>query len=229
MNFTPLHFVHSNAELANYNRSTGRFSSANELRKSVSIAVIDDEKFAPGDNLAALGYVIDQLGDIRRVQAVEKYRIVLCDLMGVGMHFDTQKQGASLIEEIRVNYPATIVVAYTGSSLGSAPAKAAKYVADLVIKKDIDTSEWKETLDDLSRQSVDPYYVWSRIRTRLIMNDVDTKAVLIMEDAYVKGVLSKDASASALKKAVAGLNLGPDVRAIVQNLAASALFSVIAG
>lgn len=229
MSWKPLNILHSNADLANYNRSSGRFSSATELRKSVPIAVIDDENFSPSDRLAALGYRIDQLGDIRKISDVSEYSIVLCDLMGVGKFFDHQKQGASLIEEIRVHYPSIIVVAYSGSSLGSIPAKSARDKADLVLKKDIDTAEWKETLDDLARKAVDPYFAWSRIRERLIITDVDTKKIMIMEDAYVSSILKNDGSARRLTSVVSSMNLSSDIRAVVQGLVTSVVFKIMTG
>jgi hypothetical protein len=225
----PIGLFHSNIELANHLQRGSKFNNVSTLRSSVPIAVIDDEKFAPEDNLRNSGYKIVQLGDIKRIDDVREYSIVLCDLMGVGRYFDDQSQGASIIQEIRNRYPTIVVVAYTGASLGSAPARAAKQSADKVIKKDLDMSEWKDTLDELAKRAVNPHFVWARTRERMVQADVDTKTILILEDAYVRSVLSGDKTAGLLSKVTSGATIGADARSIVQNLIASAIFKLIVG
>ncbi len=227
MQWTPVGFFKTNADLRNF-RQRHRVSIA-DLRGAVPIAVIDDEPFAAETNLRTHGYNITQIGDIKRVDEVEKYRIVLCDLMGVGRHFDKTKQGASLITEIRLAYPATIVVAYSGSSLNSVPARSAKENADLTLKKDEDISEWRRVLDDLIHKASDPYFLWQRTRLQLTTMELDTLTILQLENAYVRSVLSGDAEGKEFGSSARKLSLSSDTRAIVQGLISSAIFKVMVG
>ena len=58
--------------------------SAIARRKLVPIAVIDDETFAPAQNLENNGYVIEIIGDLKSISQILEYNIILCDLQGVG-------------------------------------------------------------------------------------------------------------------------------------------------
>lgn len=227
MQWSPIGFYKTNADLRNFRKRQG--ISVVDLRKTVPIAVIDDEPFAAETNLRSHGYSITQIGDIKRIDEVEKYRIVLCDLMGVGRHFDPSKQGASLIQEIRLAYPATIVIAYSGSSLNSIPARSAKDNADLTLKKDEDISEWRRVLDDLIQKAADPYFLWQRTRLQLVAMELDTRTILSLEDAYVRSVLNGDKEGKAFGTSVGKAELTSDARAVVQGLVASAIFKVIVG
>lgn len=229
MSFKPLSFFKTNAELKTFRNTRAGFASVSDLRKHVPIAVIDDERFLPEANLQAHGYRITQLGDIKSIEEVKEYRIVLCDLMGVGQYFDPVRQGASLIEEIKERYPSIMVVAYTGSSLGSVPGRAARDHADDVIKKDADIAEWRALLDELIQDASNPAFIWHRTRLRLAEMEIDTKAILMLEDAYVRSILSEDTNAHGLSRALATVNINQDARAIVQGLISSAIFKFLFG
>lgn len=229
MSYFPLGMYKSNAVLSDYLRKNIRLENITARRNAVPIAAIDDEPFSPQTSLTSFGYNITQLGDIKRVSEIEKYPIVLCDLMGVGVHFDKTSQGATIIQEIKKNYPAIIIVAYTGASLGSVQARAAKDLSDAVIKKDDDNQEWISTLDSLIDRAIDPHSVWKRIRQSLVTSDIDTKDLLILEDAYVRSVLAKDGSFKILRGVLGSLNLKGDVRSIVQSIIGSAIYALIFG
>ncbi|TGS45645.1 MULTISPECIES: response regulator [unclassified Mesorhizobium] len=225
----PLQTYKSNAKLADFYKRQSTSLNIAHRRGSVKIAAIDDEPFSPQTSLKAFGYNIDHIGDIKSVSEIKDYPIVLCDLMGVGIHFDKSSQGATIIREIKKNYPAIIVVAYTGSSLGSLQARAAKDYADAVIKKDADNSEWSSALDGLLDQALDPHAVWKRIRASLVAADVDTIDLVVLEDAYVHAILSRDSSFARLSAAVKDRGLSGDARSIVQGIISSAIFKLIVG
>ncbi|MBB6221927.1 response regulator [Rhizobium leguminosarum] len=227
MLWSPLGLYKTNADLRTFSQRKG--TSVGELRKAIPIAVIDDEPFAAEVNLRSHGYSITQIGDVKRIDEVAKYRIVLCDLMGVGRHFDPSKQGASLIHEIRLAYPGTIVVAYSGSSLNSPQARSAKENADLTLKKDEDISEWRRVLDDLIRKAADPYFLWQRTRLQLTTMEIDTRTILLLEDAYVRSVLAGDSEGKTFGVGIQKANLSNDARSIVQSLVASAIFKIFVG
>jgi len=226
MQFMPLGYYKTVGVLQAHRRRTAAANLA-ALREGVPIAVIDDEPLAAEVNLRNHGYKIVQIGDVKRIDEVKDYRIVLCDLMGVGKHFDESKQGAGIIQEIRANYPSTFVVAYSGSALNSGPARAAKEHADRVFRKDEDISEWRRLLDDFIQKAADPEIVWQRTRLRLTELNLDTKSILILEDAFVRSVLSGDQNASALSNGLGKIGVSADVRGIIQSLIASAIFKMM--
>ena len=55
-----------------------------ELRKYVSILIIDDNNFSPEKFLIANGYQVQHKTDIETIKDVEPYDIILCDIAGVG-------------------------------------------------------------------------------------------------------------------------------------------------
>lgn len=226
MNLKPLTMFSSARELDSYVLETGQVSPS-DIRSRVPIVVIDDEGFPAGGNLKTLGYNIVQIEDIRSVEEVKDYGIVLCDLMGVGPHFSGEKQGAGIIEEIRSHFPSTIVIAYTGSSLASGPARSAKAIADDIVKKDIDISEWRAKLDEYARQALDPRFVWNRLRKRLVEMNVDTKDILVVEDGYIRNYKKRRSNGEILERALKGVTMPQDARSLVRNLVTSAVFTVL--
>lgn len=198
-------------------------------RSVIRIAAIDDEPFSPEVNLRNFGYNIIHLGDIKSIAEVNEFPIILCDIMGVGRHFGSSAQGGSLIKEISENFPTKILVAYTGASLGSQQVKIARQFADEVMKKDADIAEWTEILDSYVLKSSDPSFIWTRARKRFVEIGLDTKVILILEDAYVRSILRKEKGLDTLQRATEKVDLKGNARGIVQGLIASILYAAIFG
>lgn len=198
-----------------------------DLRAAVKIAVIDDEKFQPYSNLKSYGYDITLLPDIAKISEISGYDIVLSDLMGVGTHFDTSIGGASLIREIKKNYPTKIVIAYTGARANSAEAIAANEYCDHFLKKDADLTEWSEMLDAYVGQVVDPYMMWTNARDGLLDQEIDIRDIVKLEDAYVRSVQSQDAEFKNLQQVLSKISLSGHAKGIVQSLIASAIYGLI--
>lgn len=203
--------------------------SKKDLRSTVRIAVVDDEKFLPFSNLSSYGYNITELPDIKSIAEVESYDIVLCDLMGVGLHFDKSLGGASIISEIKKNYPTKFVVAYSGARANSAEAVAARGVADEFIKKDADISRWVEKLDGMIATVIDPYAMWLVARQGLIDNEIDIRRIVQLEDAYVSSIIKRDVSFGLVKGILNNSDIGSSAKGIVQGLISSAIFELVAG
>jgi hypothetical protein len=195
-----------------------------EKRKLVKIAVIDDQPFEAGANLRNFGYDIAEVGDVKKLNEIEAYPVILCDLMNVGMFFDTESQGASLIREIRRNYPSKYIAAYSGSSANSPQAQKSKQYADSFIKKDSDIETWVERLDELISQATDPKVIWQRTRAAMVAEDVDTRSILILEDAYVASVTKPKPDLSQMRAVINGNNFSSAAKTIMLNLASSAIF-----
>lgn len=219
----------TNADLAAFIKTAKKFPNITEARKSIPIAVIDDQPFPAERNLRSYGFDIRQIGDVKHISEVADFRIVLCDLMGVGAALGSQNEGAELIAEIRRQYPSVLVAAYTGAALSTAQARAAKLVADRVLRKDVDNSEWQEALDNFIAMALDPHLSWNRMRMSLVQSDVDTKSIIVLEDSFVRTILEGDKAGSRISSAVSELRLGGDVRAIAQGLISSAIFYLTFG
>lgn len=224
-----LQLFKTNADLSNFIRSTSNLQDAKSRRSAVRIAVIDDQPFLPHMILQNYGYKVEQIGDLKNVEEVKDYHLILCDVMGVGRHFGAKAQGATLISEIKKVYPEKIVIAYTGGAAGDAAVQAATERADALIRKDVDGEEWAAKLDDLGVAAIDPHVIWQKVRARFIELDADTKDILLLEDAFVRSVLSRQTDLSTLTRMLSSINVGPDVRAIVQGLASSVIFTAIFG
>ncbi|WP_134681934.1 response regulator [Paracoccus ravus] len=196
-------------------------------RARIKIAVIDDQPFEAGSLLRNYGYAIEEKGDVKKLSEIEEYPIILCDLMNVGMFFDTDAQGASLIKEIRRNYPAKYIAAYSGASATSTQAQKAKQHADTFIKKDSEIESWVEKLDDLISEATDPRNVWLRTRAAMIAENIDTKTILLLEDAYVKSIQSPIPDLSRVRKIINEENIASAAKNIVLGLASSAIFEAL--
>ena len=222
-----LRLFHDNSELRDYMSRTSALQSSQARRAAVKIGVIDDQPFAPQANLLSYGYSISPVGDIKHLSEVAPFHMVLCDIMGVGKHFDPSLQGASIIAEVKKTYPEKVVVAYTGAAMNERAARIANARADRIIKKDISLEEWTQNLDELAADSVNPYVIWLKLRRRFMELEVRTRDILALEDAYVRSVLANDARFGILIDRAAMLGIGQDVRAILQGLASSMIFAAI--
>lgn len=200
-----------------------------DRRKLVNIAVIDDQPFEAGVNLRNYGYEITEIGDVKNILEVRDYPIVLCDLMDVGLHFDKTNQGASIIGEIRKNYPSILIAAYTGSAVSGEPARRARQLSDGFIKKDAEIETWVAELDQLITIATDPKAIWYRTRSALINEELNSRVVLELEDAYVKSILEKDSDFGHLKSVISKRSIKNSASNIIHGLAASTIFRVIVG
>lgn len=198
-----------------------------ERRALIPIAVIDDEAFKPEQNLRALGYDIKIIGDIKNLDEVSSYNIILCDLQGVGKYMDSRGQGAFIIDELKRNHPEKFVIAYTGGSPDDAITLKAQDVADLFIIKDADIDQWRDKLDLLIGFLCDPVEVWRRQRVALVDADVATLDILKLENAFVRSI--KGRNEYVYKAFLESTGIGHDVRAIAQSLIASGIFKVLIG
>lgn len=199
------------------------------LRSKIKIGIIDDKPFDPARNLRNFGYDISEIGDVKNLSEVEKYAIILCDLMGVGLNFDSDLQGATLVREIRRNYPAIMIGAYSGASSSSKNVQRSKIYADKFIVKDADNEEWTDHLDELICEALDTKNVWFRIRSSLVEQKIGTKLLLQIEDEYVRSIRYKKANLDSIHNIISSKNTSDSVRGILTGLASSAIFKLIVG
>jgi hypothetical protein len=147
--------------------------------------------------------------------------------MGVGKHFDTSIGGASIIREIKKNYPTKFVIAYSGARSNTTEANIAKEFADDYIRKDAEISRWVEHLDDILNLVTDPYEIWLLARQGLLDNETDIRTVVKLEDAYVRTVKNKDQQFSLVRKSLDKLDLPGGARSIIYGLISSAIYALV--
>ncbi len=198
-----------------------------ERRRLVPIAIVDDESFAPEQNLKNNGYIIDILGDIKSLDEISSYNIILCDLQGVGRHLNSKTQGAYIIDEIKRNHPEKFVIAYTGGAADDKITIAAQNKADSFLKKDADIEDWRDKLDAIISYLSNPVYVWKRQRYALVDSDASTLDILKLEDAFVRSLEQR--SVQPYAAAVSDIGSTGDLRAIGQSLIASGIFKILVG
>lgn len=74
-------------------------------RENFKIAVIDDQNISLIRKLKQHGYQITHFEDIEDIDRLSKYKIIICDIEGVGKQFGSKYQGGHLIQEINKHYP----------------------------------------------------------------------------------------------------------------------------
>jgi hypothetical protein len=162
-------------------------------RQKVQIAVIDDEELPYLDTIKRHDFNIRTFRDIEDVQAVHNYPVVLCDIRGVGKHFQSQYEGAHLLSEIRKRYPTKVLLAYTAHQTDPSYNRYFQ-LADRVLKKDIDSDEWIDRLDESIQLATDPLFQWKRFRSYLLDKDIPLIKIVALEDAYVSSIEKKSQS-----------------------------------
>ncbi len=205
-----------------------RLRSPADLRRLIKIAVIDDQPFAPEHNLKNNQFQIATYTDIHKVEQVEDYPIVLCDLQGVGLQLASDMQGAYLIEEIKRNYPEKAVIAFTGGATNSNMSKRAFAAADDYLKKDASIEDWRDVLDKHIRNLSDPIFVWRQLRVRLIKAEVTPLELLKLEHAYVSSIKSgAQVTKAAMQEASNSSGADPMVKKEIAKFISSKAFDLV--
>lgn len=170
------------------------------LKRWIDIAVIDDEPFLRTAALRTHGFRLTELGgDIKSVEQVAAYPIVICDIRGVGRAFESRYEGAHVISEIRKSYPDKFLIAYTGYTHDIAySAKLAN--ADASATKDAPLDYWTNVLELGLRNAGDPKHRWIRFRSTLLDKGVELFDVLKLEQAFIKSITVRN-SGLLLKQA----------------------------
>lgn len=205
-----------------------RITNSDYDRRSLfPIAIVDDKDFPYEENLKANNYKVDFKGNIRSIDEVDDYDIILCDLQGMGTKLNSVGQGAYVIDEIKRSHPEKFVVAYTGGSLDDDITLKAQEVSDYFLKKDADIDDWRDILDEIISNLSDPNQVWKRQRDALVEADVPTLDILRLEDAFVRSIES--GTRQKYDSAANDFRLSKDLRAIAQSFIASGIFKVLVG
>lgn len=159
-----------------------------ELKKRIEILIIDDEEFSYLDSLKKHEYNLTQKHDITDLRDVEAYKIILCDIRGVGKFLTSNFGGAYLIKQLKEKYPEKTIVAYTASEYDAKFQQFLNYADDIVPKGSFALEDWTSLLDRLLSEFSDPVKMWEKARKTLIEAGVSTLDIAKFESDYVKAI-----------------------------------------
>jgi hypothetical protein len=196
-----------------------------EAKLRVEIAVLDDNPFAPREALLNHKFRVTELGpDIRSVDQISTYPIIVCDVGGVGRAFGSNLEGAHLVTEIRKAYPDKFLMAYTGMTYSLAMTNALT-VADKRMEKDASVDAWVQTLEAGINEVMNPRNRWIRMRRALLERGVELFDVLKLEQAFIKSVQRR--TPDVLANEARALGVGQEVKDLVVKFSATAIADVI--
>lgn len=159
-------------------------------REQIKVCVIDDEGFDM-NTLYDLGYKnIRKKIQFENMDEYQEFDIILCDVEGIGVTVDAEKQGLAVAEQIKNVYPEKVVLLYSGKNIetfGEMPD-----ILDGYLRKQTSMSELAKTLDAFYAQSINPINVWEKTRNEMIKNKISTKTIAFLEDRFCKALLEKD-------------------------------------
>jgi hypothetical protein len=194
-------------------------------KRQVEIAVLDDNPFAPKEALVHHKFRITELGpDIRSLDQVSSYPIIVCDVVGVARAFGSGSGGAHLINEIRKAYPDKFIVGYTGQTHSVAITNAL-VAADKVLRKDESIEAWIQILEKGVDEVVNPRNRWARMRHALLMRRVELFDVLMLEQAFIKAV--KHRRPYVLETAARNLEIAEELKDLVIRFSATAVAALV--
>lgn len=196
-----------------------------EAKSKVEIAVLDDEKFQPREALLSHKFRIVELGaDIRSLDQVSTYSIIICDVNGVGKAFGSNLEGAHLVAEIRKMYPDKFLMAYTGKTYSLSIANALTS-ADKRVEKDASVDVWVQNLEVALNEIVNLRQRWIRMRRALLERGVELFDVFRLEQALIKSV--KNGESKFFDDQAQSLNVSSETKELVLRFSATALASLI--
>lgn len=196
-----------------------------EAKSRVEIAVLDDNPFAPREALLVHKFRVVELGpDIRSLDQVSTYPIIVCDVGGVGKAFGSQLEGAHLVTEIRKAYPDKFLMAYTGMTYSLAITNALT-AADKRMEKDASVEAWVQTLEAGINEVMNPRSRWVRLRRALLERGVELFEVLKLEQAFIKSVQRRQPD--FLANEARSLGISQEVKDLVIKFSATAVASLV--
>ncbi len=193
------------------------------LKSNNKIAVIDDEPFIKLESLRAHGFNLTELGgDIKSVEQVMAYPIVICDIKGVGKAFGSDKEGAHVLSEIRKSYPDKFLITFSGMTY-NASYNESLATADASATKDASVDYWTTLLEKGLKDVGDPRQRWIRFRKNLLDKGIDLFELFKLEQSFIRSIEKRDPSIMKSHP------VPDDVRDIVVKFTAIALAQILEG
>jgi hypothetical protein len=164
-----------------------------ELKQRYQIAVIDDQPFLKAEALRNHKFQVVEIGDIKAIDQVSAYPVIVCDIRGVGTAFGSGLEGAHLIAEIRKAYPDKFIMSYSGAEFDMSYNESLSKV-DVAVPKDAQTEYWVKVLEEGITTVGDTKRRWVRFRNTLLQRGVEVHDVFRLEQAFIKSLEKRDSS-----------------------------------
>ncbi|WP_034349828.1 hypothetical protein [Herbaspirillum sp. GW103] len=194
-------------------------------KSRIQIAVIDDNPFAPRDALLAHNFRLAEIGhDIRTVDQIAAYPIVICDVGGVAKALGSPLEGAHLVSEIRKTFPDKFLIAYTGLTYSLSITNALT-AADRRLEKDASVDIWVKALEDGIEEISNARNRWVRLRRSLLERGVEIYEIFRLEQAFIKAVQKN--KPNYLEEAAKSAPISSEVKDLVVKFSATAVASLI--
>ena len=162
-------------------------------RYETRIAIIDDQNIALIPRIKKHNFNITHFKDIENIDDLLRFKIIICDIQGVGKKLGSKFEGAHLISEIKREYPLKYVIAFSGKSFDPTYNKFFK-LCDDVMQKGSDINDWVNCLDLAISNYLDPIYNWESARKTLLEYNISLDEISKLEQAFIKTLLRKDIS-----------------------------------
>ena len=196
-----------------------------QAKCQVEIAVLDDNPFEPKEALLHHKFRITELGpDIKSLDQISTYPIIVCDVMGVGRSFGSNLGGAHIVQEIRKTYPDKFLIGYTGQS-HSITTTNALTAADKRMMKDEGIEAWIQNLETGVNEVINPRNRWVRMRRALLERRVELFVVFKLEQAFIKAVRQR--KPDILINEAHTLNVQQEIKDLIIKFSATAVAALI--
>lgn len=185
-----------------------------QTRDNYRIAIIDDQKNLPlAKSLEQHDFFVKHYLDIKSLDELIKYDIIVSDIEGVGRKFGSVYQGGHLIKEIRTRFPLKYLIAFSGKSFDMNYNQFFK-LCDNVSTKNADITEWVGYLDIAINSVSDPAFMWTKARTQFLSSNIPLDLISKIEHSYVKALANKNLELFKGKKLVSKFDYGNTIATI---------------
>ena len=163
-----------------------------ELKKRTRIVVIDDEESFPVKLFQNEGYSIDKWDSVTDYGKLESgfYDIIVLDIKGVAMHMSVD-DGLGVLESIKANNPAQIIIAYSQHSFDLSKSKFWE-LADEKIAKPTDFLKIKGKIDYLIQDEYKPERYIKSLQEILSKNRIESKDIRKFNTKLSKIIAKKE-------------------------------------
>jgi hypothetical protein len=186
-------------------------------RADVKILIIDNENFIYEEELRSRGFNIHCINDVQNLELVNAYPIIISDIRGVGASMKMDKEGASLLRELRKKYPSKIFAAYSGSTFDTTYNAYLEGIT--IIMKGAQLDQWTDSLDLLIEKATNPIEKWKALRLFLLDKGIDLLELSKLEHEYVNIVLNKDNDFSNFPSKSTQKGINPELIKTIGSLA----------
>lgn len=157
-------------------------------RKNFKILIVDDNHVAFADTLKALGYLVHEEIDIKRIDEATGFDLVLCDKQGVGGLMGAKGEGVFLAKKIKEANPFLPVILYSSATFTLDDYDAIRSLDD-IISDAPDPDTFANYVDGHIKNLLNPYVQWQKFHIELVKMGFGARDICKVESDYVKQII----------------------------------------